>query len=204
MRTMRRILARLPIWFVIPEGNLRSSFLPKHCRRHLALAVCLLLAAAAQLHAQKVEGCPWLNAATAAGVLGSEVHMSVTNTAKSSAELLNGATPDTTCEFTSLHGSPAATLRIVVRTSLDRSKEYSTLIATCGSPTRRIVGVGNEAVGCSAKKGSVVTEQIVARVRQRAFVVSLSKPGSGAGSEEDQALLDKLQNTAEQIAGSLF
>ena len=174
--------------------------------RPFALGLCVLLASAAGLPAQRIEGCPWLNAATAGGVLGGEVRMSVTNTAKANVELPDGAIPDATCEFTLLHSPSPATLRIVVRTTQDRAKEYAALVAACGPSPRRVVGVGNEAVGCSLKKGTLGIEQIVARVRQRTFVLSVSRPGSEAasGSEEAETALSKLQNTAEQIAGSLF
>jgi replicative DNA helicase len=74
----------------------------------------------------------------------------------------------------------------------------------CGASPRKLVGVGNEAVACSLPNGSAgTTEQVVARIRQRVFILSWSMPVAEANSGKE-TVRDTLQNTAEQIAGSLF
>lgn len=160
--------------------------------------------------------CPWLNAATAAGVLGGEVQMSVSapvdpgpvkgvGTAMYSDQVRMDRF-DVTCEFTRKTDSGTDTLHISVKTMKDQAKEFASFLALCGGSTAALRGIGNEAVQCVRKESSGKgPEQIVARVRDRAFVLTVTRQAAPAGvAVSAEGLSSDTRNTAEQIAGSIF
>ena len=104
-------------------------------------ALILLFAAASRGQ----QSCPWLNAATAAGVLGGDVKSQIT---------------EDSCLFA--HGS--SELRIEVKTV---NLPYK---PDCSPNPTALRAIGNEAVACE-KPGS---DQVAGRVRDRAFFVRLT------------------------------
>ena len=158
--------------------------------------------------------CPWLNAATAAGVLGGEVQMAVTapvepgpvkgvGTAMYSDQVRMDRF-DVSCEFTRKVDSGVDTLHITVKTMSEPAKDFPSFLALCGGPTVALRGIGNEAVQCVMKNDpGKAQEQVIARVRDRTFTLTITRqaaaPAASAG-----VLSDVTRNTAEQIAGSLF
>jgi len=139
-----------------------------------ALFIWLPMALAAQ------ERCPWLNAATAAGVLGGEARMTVTPAA---------------CEFVRQETSGVVSLRIEV-TAIDAPHAH------CGSEAERLKAIGNEARACTYEgKPNWIAEQVVGSVRDQAFLVRIATDDHSAMRK---ALREKARNVAEAVAGSLF
>lgn len=158
--------------------------------------------------------CPWLNAATAAGVLGGNVEMTVTEPVDPGPVKGVGTAMypdqmrmdrfDVSCEFSRKVDSGVYSLRIQVKTMNDFSKEFPALVAQCTGTTIALKAIGNEAVQCVMKIGSDEGhEQVIARVRDRAFVLTLTH-AIAAHAANGNPLSDEARNTAEQIAGSLF
>lgn len=146
----------------------------------------LLAAALLPLICAAEEKCPWLNAATAAGVLGGAVKASVTQTA---------------CEFVRRDGASESALRIEVET-LGAPHELASRVAQCGSAVTPLKAIGNEAVACTyAGKKEQVAEQVVGRVRNQAFLVRVSTNDRSATSA---GIREAARKVAEQIAGFLF
>ena len=186
-------------------------------RRAWWLAIPILMSVVALLAPERCAAqakCPWLNAATAAGVLGGEVQMAVTAPAEPGpvkgvgtamyADQLRMDRFDVTCDFTRKVESGTDTLRIVVKTMSDQAKDFPTFLALCGGPTVALKGIGNQAIQCVIKNdGSKAQQQVIARVRDRAFVLTITRPATEPGAAGDE-LRDDTRNTAEQIAGSLF
>jgi len=169
------------------------------------------------------QSCLWLNAATAGGVLGGPV---IATVSRASADLSNGRTPnakssagptsanparaayganaidDSECLFARQPGSIFGELRIEVRTMGEPRKEFAAYAARCGDHATALKAIGNEAAICSLNsKPGEFSEQVVGRVRDRAFVVRLS---INEPSLTQSALREKARKTAEQVAGSLF
>jgi hypothetical protein len=134
------------------------------------------------------EICPWLNAATAGGVLGGPVAVTVTR-AKTG--------DDASCGFIRHDGSMVDELRIEVETMLSPAKDFPSYVARCHAPAVPLKAIGNEAQACS--DGSA--EQVIGRVRDRAFLVRISASGR---SPRPDILRDKARKVAEQVAGILF
>ena len=132
------------------------------------------------------EKCPWLNAATAAGVLGGAVKANVTQTA---------------CEFVRLDGSSESSLRIEVET-LVAPRDFASRPAQCGSAAEALKAIGNEAVACAySEKTGWKAEQVIGRVRNQAFLVRVSTNDRAA---TPGGLREKARKVAEQVAGFLF
>ena len=183
------------------------------------VAIGITVCALASTECDAQTRCPWLNAATAAGVLGGEVQMTVTMAPESETE--KGAdqdgysTPeqrfnrgDALCEFTRKADSGLYLLRIDVKTMNDPAKQFASFLALCKGSTAPLRGIGNEAVQCGMKDDAGVgREQVIARVRERVFTLTINRPpASPAASEKGLAngLREDTRNVAEQVAGSIF
>jgi hypothetical protein len=143
------------------------------------------------------ENCPWLNAATAGGFLGGEVTMEVTRPAPS----------DVTCKFVLKTESSRAELEIMVHTMTTIGDEFPQFLAQCGSDSTPLRAIGNQAIECATGEDTnETTEQIVSRVRERAFVLKWTMPkmDGGSASPSKTDVQDKFRNIAEMVAGSLF
>lgn len=126
--------------------------------------------------------CPWLNAATAAGVLGGAVTTSV---------------KPGVCEFVREYGSNRSTLRIQVNKKPAFTREK------CSTPSTPLKGIGNEAEICTVSNamfGSFRMEFVSGHVRDLMFGVSIGTNDLGMGS----VVRERTRNVAEQVAGSLF
>ena len=129
------------------------------------------------------ETCPWLNAATAAGVLGSPVTMTVSHDTANR--------DDAVCSFKGNRSE----LRIAVYTSETPHSRFTFDAAECGSNPDRLKGLGNEAVACNhGANGQAAL--VVGRVRNRVFTVLVSADSS--------AVREKVRAVSEQVAGFLF
>jgi hypothetical protein len=97
-----------------------------------------------------ISGCPWLNNATAAGILGD-------------------LTTANACDFTSQNGS----LHIATEPLTSDFANY--IAAHCKSEPIKLKAIGTEAVSCS---NGPSTERIVGRVRNQGFIVLLTTTGT--------------------------
>lgn len=135
------------------------------------------------------EDCPWLNTATAGGALGGTV---------SSVTVKRAATgDDASCTFIRRQGSVVLELAIETETLRSPAKDFASYAARCSSDAVALKGIGNEALACTQGTG----EQVISRVRERAFVVRIQSSDSSAQKNE---LREKARKIAEMIAGLLF
>lgn len=151
--------------------------------------------------------CPWLNAATAGGLLGGEVELHVsapveppggvkTEPGVYAMDQVRMDRYDVSCEFARKVEGGVYTLSIAVTTMRDVAKEFAAAVAGCGGRVA-IRGVGNEAFQCAAAG----QEEVIARVRDRVFVMKVRR---GAAPGQKAELQADSRNIAEQVAGSLF
>jgi hypothetical protein len=139
--------------------------------------------------------CPWINEATARGILGG----AATVTANI------GKQGDGVCEFSRQQGAVILKLRISVDIMTGIPKQFPAYLAQCRSKTVPLQAVGNEAVMCSIPgKGEQYAESVVGRVRDQAFVVSVSSSVQNDPSMTPEMSREKANLVAEQVAGILF
>lgn len=155
-------------------------------------ALCGMAAAVALLmpHVCHAEDCPWLNAATARGVLGGPVTMSVQH---------QSATQGS-CTFTRVDNA-SLSLEIEVGTPPAAPDTMQAMMKGCRG-TRKLIGVGNEATACTLPSHATLTEQVIGRVRNQIFLVRWTMPSSHA--PPDSRREDTMQWLAEAVAGNLF
>lgn len=165
--------------------NLRIS-------RTLPALAAVLLSCPVACTAQAI--CPWINQATASGLVGKPMN----------APVLSGSSPSIGCIFHAQKKSDLTALTISVVQMSDTTKDYAPFKAKCRMPGAPLAGVGNEAILCGADVAGTHAERVVGRVRDRAFVVTVRssqrfKPPFSRAAIEDQA-----KAAAGQVAGILF
>lgn len=132
-----------------------------------------------------------MNNATAGGILGGKVQVSVVSGPANSG--------DGTCEFTRESG--AAMLRIQIKTMANWRAEYPPFVSQCGPNPTVLRGIGTEAVGCSgtAKDGKLY-HQILSRIRERSLLIRVASSDQQAAP----ALSEQARKAGEMVAGFLF
>ncbi|MGA7926051.1 MAG: hypothetical protein WCA20_08650 [Candidatus Sulfotelmatobacter sp.] len=166
--------------------KLRSSNL-------LLLLLGLAMFMPAVCHAQAM--CPWINVATVRGIVGG----AVTATVKISEHGFG------ICNFSGQQRAAVHELRISVNFMTDVPKQFPIYLAQCPPKSTPLPAIGNEAVMCSIQgKGEEYAEIVVGRVRDRAFVVSVSSSIQNDPSMTQETRRERASLVAEQVAGILF
>jgi hypothetical protein len=149
-------------------------------------------------HAQTTPAltkCPWLNEATARGILGGDVTLLVK---------LNDQGAGV-CKFTRQQGAATNELRISVDLMTDIPKQFPAHLAQCPPKSPALPATGNEAVTCTTHtKENHYAELVVGRVRNQAFAVSVSSTVQDDPSLTPKERREKTNLIAEQVAGILF
>ena len=156
--------------------------------RRLAIALVLL-----PIAARAAESCPWLNAATAGGVLGGTVSAQVTHPSANE--------DDAACAFELRRGELSSRLTVNVTTMGAAKAEFPSLLAQCGADKTELKAIGNEAFACGGADHGERWQRVVGRVRDRAFVIELRSNDPTLAAD---ALAGKAHQAAEQVAGILY
>lgn len=130
--------------------------------------------------------CPVLSTASVAGAFG-EMQADVTKTDKG-----------VTCVFA------RAEYRLSVEVSELAAGKFADFVKTNCKGSRDVVtlkAIGNEAAACSLGTGGKVTEKVVGRVRNQAFVFFLNSTDQAADAG---TVRTKIVALSEQVAGNLF
>ncbi|MGA2745713.1 MAG: hypothetical protein ABSE44_13550 [Candidatus Sulfotelmatobacter sp.] len=81
------------------------------------------------------------------------------------------------------------------------AREFAPYSAKCGPNAAPLRAIGNEALVCSLRGKNQFSEQVVSRVRERAFIVKITSNLAPTGESD---LRERTQKIAEQVAGFLF
>lgn len=162
-------------------------------RKAVLLVLCLPALALPSLAA---NDCPWLNEATAGGLLGGDALGAFTKAAVGR---------PAACLFTSDTQSSLRTLRITVETV---SSPHSLVVAekkSCGADGTPLHAVGNEAFACPTydHKG-MFGQRAVGRVRNMFFTITIATSLRADPVLTHDALSEKIRTAAEQVANNLF
>ena len=137
--------------------------------------------------------CPWINEATARGVLGGPLTVR-TNIHERG---------DGVCEF-SRKAVAVHELHISVELMTDIPKQFPSIRSRCPSNSTPLRAIGNEAVMCSVQEKGLYAEKVVGRVREQAFVVSVSSSVQDDPTMTVEMRREKVHLVAEEVAGTLF
>ncbi len=140
------------------------------------------------------DTCPWLNTATASGLLGGPAALSMTEAkTKDHAQV---------CLFRDQGLSGEADLEITVAAIQD-AQSANQNVASPGEGCQQAVpltGIGNSAVLCTDNSEKPSRAEVIGRVRDERFTVMVTM--SKKGPTDD--LAQKAEMAAEQVAGALF
>jgi hypothetical protein len=138
--------------------------------------------------------CPWINKATAFGVLGGSEEAATASVSEIS---------NTACSFVYRDEDITRELRVTVEQAKDPEQTFTTYKARCGADASPLRAIGNEAVMCAAdQKGR--GEMVISRVRDNVFTIKVSTSSPSDPSMPHDALVQKAGLVAEQVSGNLF
>ena len=159
----------------------------------VALGLCWLVLPAS---AHATNNCPWINEATASGLLGGAATGTVTDAT---------AGQPTVCAFVSKIEGRTHTLRIAVELASDAHARLGELAHFCGTDAANLPAIGNEALICAAddRQGGLV-ERVLGRVRDQVFSVTLSSTQKRDPVLNRAALRARISMAAEQVSSNLF
>jgi hypothetical protein len=138
--------------------------------------------------------CPWLNVATASGVLDGPVVLTVENPAVN----------ETTCVFRYQTAKTVEELQVDVRLRQDAGKGIVPEQSTCTGPGTPVRAIGNEAILCVTDTRGSRGDEVIGRVRDSVFRGVISTTAKNDVALTRDVLEQKAKDTAEQIAGALF
>ena len=138
--------------------------------------------------------CPWLNNATASGVLNGPASLKMQSTAD------NGSV----CLFQYQEGSTVYDLQVAVHDIKLTAGESTTDESRCRSHAIPLERIGNEAILCPVNSKDLYGELVIGRVRDKKFIVSVGSNLRTNRAMTLEALQLKVTGIAEQVAGYLF
>jgi hypothetical protein len=167
---------------------------PKHFARVGLIAFgALLLTMPAS--ARAANNCPWMNEATASGLVGGDA----------AGAFVESQGQPSVCSFTQHAGNVTRTLRISVEIAADPHARFLALAQSCGSSAVPLPAIGNEALVCPTDPNiDEVGEQVMGRVRDQVFTITLSSSLKSDPVLNKADLKIKINTAAEQVSGNLF
>lgn len=166
---------------------------PLACAKLIAVLV-VMHRAANYAHAE--NNCPWINEATASGLLGADAIGQFTEARQDEPAV---------CLFTQKDVTGVRTLRITVAVTPDFAAAYATAARRCGADAAPIQAIGNQAILCSAdSRTGTLAEQVIGRVRDQIFTITMSSFIKGDLVLTRPVMKTRIYTAAEQVAGNLF
>jgi len=175
------------------DGNMQA----RRCVQTAIAVFAVMLCVLATRSAHAANDCPWLNEATASGVLdGGAVGVYV--------PAANGK--GAVCAFVAAGVDAKRTLRITVESGVAAPRfRLAAMEAACEGRGTPLDAIGNEAIVCRARvRGGERSEFVAGRVRDQIFTVTLV-----TSRKDDPVLTDKMLRmhitvASEQVSGNLF
>jgi hypothetical protein len=164
-------------------------------RAVLKIIISLLAACLIASSAKAANNCPWLNEATASGLLGAQAVGSFQAPVGQPA----------ICIFTQQSSGTTRILQIEVDTRPDAAAHLKALEKTCPSDSAPMQAIGNEAISCLLDdRGGRPGGEVLGRVRDQVFVIRVTTSQKNDPFLTRSALQRLINSAAEQVAGNLF
>lgn len=142
------------------------------------------------------NNCPWINEATASGLLGGEAVGTVTEPA---------AGQPVVCTFTQQDERGKRTLSVAVEIAGDAHARVVAIAEICGADAVPVRGIGNEALLCAVDESkNEIGERIVGRVRDQVFTITIGTTLKDDPILTRDELKSRIHAAAEQVSGNLF
>jgi hypothetical protein len=181
------------------NSNLRMTYNSKAGRKtKLApwLAALLLVLLGLTADCQAKNNCPWINEATASGLLGGDAVGDFADASSGQPAV---------CTFTQTGTGFTRTLRIAVEVTPDTHSRLQTAAQACGKSAAPMQAIGNEASMCAIdNRNAALGELVVGRVRDQLFTITITTTLKDDPILTRMTLKDKAYTAAEQVSGNLF
>jgi len=140
--------------------------------------------------------CPWINEATAGGLLGGDAVGDFKTASQGQPAV---------CTFIAKDESATRTLTVSVLQTPDFDAALQSAMRVCASDSTPIQAIGNQASVCMQdnRKGGL-GELVVGRVRDQVFTILLGSSLKGDLILTRRELRSRIYTAAEQVAGNLF
>jgi hypothetical protein len=138
--------------------------------------------------------CPWLNVATASGVLNGPASLEVKKVAED----------ETVCLFRYEKEGTAYVLQISVKSQQPVGNGKALDLSQCTSAGAPLRAIGNEAILCADDRKSNRGDEVIGRVRDSFFRVAISTSSRNDSLMTREVLEERVRSIAEQVAGALF
>jgi hypothetical protein len=159
-----------------------------------ALLAVLLAALPAVAHA--ANNCPWINEATASGLMGGDAVGVYTDPAPAQSAV---------CTFVQSEAGITRILRITVMETAEFRSVFDTESKVCVTLGAPLIAIGNEAIVCSGDdRKKLYAERVVGRVRNQVFTITLSTSRKDDSILTRSELKARILTAAEQVSGNLF
>jgi hypothetical protein len=158
------------------------------------LGACVIAGSPGLCHAK--NNCPWINEATASGLLSGEATGEMTEAAPGQPAV---------CTFTQQDKGVTRILKITVEQSANPHPLLVSLQARCGANGMALSAIGNEAMMCAVDDRKGAQEELVAgRVRDQVFTISMRTTMKNDPLFNKESLQPVMRLAAEQVSGNLF
>jgi len=164
--------------------------------RYIAPALFGIGLLASSNYCRAANNCPWINEATASGLLGGNAVGELTT---ADAGGMNY------CEFIVQNTGYKRTLRVSVEVVQDAKARLETFARSCGIDAVPLKAIGNEALACAAiyqKSGQ--GERVIGRVRDQLFTIAMFTTLKNDPVLTRETLRVRINTAAELVAGILF
>jgi hypothetical protein len=146
--------------------------------------------------AQASNNCPWINEATAGGLLDGEAVGSFSPASAGQPAI---------CTFVYKTAGGIRTLTIHVETTEDAQTRVSNMAKGCGQPPQVLPAIGNEAYVCTQERGKqALSQRVIGRVRDQVFSITIGTTGAGESAAWMADVKARIAIAAEQVSGNLF
>jgi hypothetical protein len=142
------------------------------------------------------NNCPWMNEATASGLLGGDATGSYTKIA---------AGEPAACSFAQKSTDGQRMLQVTVEVATDPHARMRAATRACGPDAAPLTSIGNEALECivNDNRGGH-SAWAIGRVRDQVFTIRLKTTLKGDPVLSRDALQARIYTAAEQVSGNLF
>lgn len=156
----------------------------------------LLVTLAGSSTARAANNCPWLNEATAAGILDGEATGQYIPAAEGK---------PASCTFTQTASGQTHQLLVAIEVAAKPHDRMMALAGSCTSPSEPLASIGNEAVLCAVvSRGKPRGELVIGRVRDQVFTIAITTTAKQDSMFEPHEIAMRAQTAAEEISGNLF
>jgi|HubBroStandDraft_1064217.scaffolds.fasta_scaffold06884_5 hypothetical protein len=177
------------------EPNLASDLVTSKLFARISLIVFGALLFLIPASARAANNCPWMNEATASGLVGGDAVGS----------FVESQGQPSVCSFTQHAGNVTRTLRISVEIAADPHARFLALAQSCEGSAVPLPAIGNEALVCPTDPHSdEFGEQVLGRVRDQVFTITISSSLKSDPVLNKADLKIKINTAAEQVSGNLF